>query len=455
MKKRLTSILLTLAMVVSLAPTVYAGPLDPYTLTVTTDGHGTAVIDGTNATTYNFPNALAQVIATASTGYEFEKWEATSNLNFAGSGYSYTTATTCFQISSNLTLTAHFKAKTYTVTLNNQSATTPGTTSVTATYDSAMPSITVPTRTGYTFGGYYTATNGGGTQYYKADGTSARTWNIASNTTLYAHWTANPATVTTAPTAKSLTYSGSAQALVNAGTASNGTMYYKLSGGSYSASIPTATNAGTYTVNYQAQGAGGNSAEGSLSVTIGQKEVGLSWSNTSFTYDGGSHVPTATATGLVGGTSCTVTVTGAQTNAGSCTATASGLSNSNYKLPSAKTTSFTISKATQSIFPVRIALISCAKPGRSKFVPVRPLSQYIFTYSQAVNPAAEQQKHAPDFSVPQWYPLPVCRCPPATAAHSRPRRISAVYSPWASPLAVRDCAFATSLPCHISPFAAA
>ena len=63
--------------------------------------------------------------------------------------------------------------------------------SVTATYGSAMPPITPPTRSGYTFGGYYTGTNGSGTQYYTADGSSARTWNLTSATTLYAKWTAN------------------------------------------------------------------------------------------------------------------------------------------------------------------------------------------------------------------------------------------------------------------------
>ena len=88
-----------------------------------------------------------------------------------------------------LTVYAQWTVNTYTVTLNQQDG-SGGTARVTATYDKAMPSATMPTRQGYTFGGYYTAANGGGTQYYKADGTSARLWNIASNTTLYAKWTA-------------------------------------------------------------------------------------------------------------------------------------------------------------------------------------------------------------------------------------------------------------------------
>ena len=63
-----------------------------------------------------------------------------------------------------------------------------GATSVTATYGCAMPSITVPMRSGYTFGGYWTGTNGNGTQYYTASGTSADTWKISIVTTLYAKW---------------------------------------------------------------------------------------------------------------------------------------------------------------------------------------------------------------------------------------------------------------------------
>ena len=84
----------------------------------------------------------------------------------------------------------------------------------------------------------------------------------------------------------------------------------------------------------------------SYTLTVAKKEVGLTWGETTFTYDGSAHVPIATATGLVGNDKCTVTVTGEQTNAGSnYTATASALSNTNYKLPAANTTTFTINKA--------------------------------------------------------------------------------------------------------------
>ena len=74
----------------------------------------------------------------------------------------------------------------------------------------------------------------------------------------------------TAPTAKSLTYTGSAQELVNAGSTTGGTMQYKVNDGSYSANIPKATIAGTYTVYYKVVGGEAYSDvdEASVSVTI-------------------------------------------------------------------------------------------------------------------------------------------------------------------------------------------
>ena len=58
------------------------------------------------------------------------------------------------------------------------------------------------------------------------------------------------ATVTTAPIAKSLTYTGQAQELVTAGVASGGTMQYALGTATaateaYTTSIPAKTDAGT------------------------------------------------------------------------------------------------------------------------------------------------------------------------------------------------------------------
>ena len=82
-------------------------------------------------------------------------------------------------------------------------------------------------------------------------------------------------------------------------------------------------------------------------LTVSPKEVGLTWSETTFPYDGSPHAPTANATELVNGDKIGVTVSGAETNAGnSLTATASALTGTkkhNYKLPEANTHTFTIS----------------------------------------------------------------------------------------------------------------
>lgn len=123
-------------------------------------------------------------------------------------------------------------------------------------------------------------------------------------------------------------------------------------------SVATVDNAGAVTIKgvgstvISASFAGDDDIKpGSVSytLTVHPKEVGLTWGTTEFTYDGREHVPTATATGLVGNDKCTVTVVGAQTDAGNYTATASALSNANYELPADNTTSFSIAKAASSV----------------------------------------------------------------------------------------------------------
>ena len=80
-----------------------------------------------------------------------------------------------------------------------------------------------------------------------------------------------------------------------------------------------------------------------FSYKITPKPIGVAWSNTEFTYDGTAHKPTATATDLVDGDSLTLTVTGAQTNAGSYTATVAADSvTGNYVLAEDATVEFTI-----------------------------------------------------------------------------------------------------------------
>jgi uncharacterized repeat protein (TIGR02543 family) len=69
---------------------------------------------------------------------------------------------------------------TYTLTFDAQKGTV-SPTSKTVICDAAAGDLPTPTRVGYIFGGWYTATSGGGTQY-------TATTVVTSNLTLYAKW---------------------------------------------------------------------------------------------------------------------------------------------------------------------------------------------------------------------------------------------------------------------------
>ena len=153
--------------------------------------------------------------------------------------------------------------------------------------------------------------------------------------------------VSTVPVNKNAVY-GSGSALCSAGSGT-GTMMYRVgSTGNFSSTIPTTSglNAGTYTLYYYAAESDSynQSSTGSISVTVAQKEVGLSWGASTWTYDGSTHSTTCSAGNLVSGDSCTVTLEGNSVgkNVGSQTVTATSLSNSNYKLPSSKTKTISI-----------------------------------------------------------------------------------------------------------------
>ena len=128
------------------------------------------------------------------TGYTFVGWNTAAD----GTGTAYDdegTMTATATDKGPVTLYAQWMPNNYTVTLDQQSG-TGGSASVQATYAAAMPSATMPTREGHTFRGYYTAVHGGGTQYYHADGTSAKNFDHTDDMTLHAFWTVNQYTIT-------------------------------------------------------------------------------------------------------------------------------------------------------------------------------------------------------------------------------------------------------------------
>lgn len=89
-----------------------------------------------------------------------------------------------------------WKTYQFDIALDQQSG-SGGTSSVIGVVGSAMPaSQTAPTRTGYTFGGYYTSTGGSGTCYYNASMVSQTNVSASTPNTLYAKWTKKTYTVT-------------------------------------------------------------------------------------------------------------------------------------------------------------------------------------------------------------------------------------------------------------------
>ena len=163
-----------------------------------------------------------------------------------------------------------------------------------------MPSgNTAPTKTGYTFGGYYTQENGGGTQYYNGSMASTRAWDIANNATLYAKWTAKTYTVsfnvnggsgsgyqtanvtatydaamptisTTAPTKTGYTFDG----WYDTSAATGGTQYYTAAGASAKTWDKTSNttlyarwNINSYTLTINPNGGTWNSKTASTTVT--------------------------------------------------------------------------------------------------------------------------------------------------------------------------------------------
>jgi uncharacterized repeat protein (TIGR02543 family) len=167
--------------------TLYAhwttGTYTTVTVTFNVNG-GDALNGGQDTRTVNYGAAIGTLPVPTRGGYTFEGWYTA-----ASGGGQYTAATV---VTGNITLYAHWTTGTYLVNVifdvNGGSALGGGQDIRTVNYGTAVGTLPVPTRGGYTFEGWYTAASGGG-QY-----TAATT--VTGNITLYAHWTINTYTVT-------------------------------------------------------------------------------------------------------------------------------------------------------------------------------------------------------------------------------------------------------------------
>ncbi len=165
------------------------------TYTVSFNGNGGSSADNKTVT---YDATYGELPSSTRTGYTFDGWFTEAV------GGTQVTASTTVQITAAQTLYAHWTAKGYTIDLNNQSATTAGTTSLSVVYDSnanLTGAIMLPTKTNCTFEGYFTAVKGGGSQLIGKDGKviagvsgytdGSKNWKCANSVTLYAYWKGN------------------------------------------------------------------------------------------------------------------------------------------------------------------------------------------------------------------------------------------------------------------------
>lgn len=112
----------------------------------------------------------------------------------------------------------------------------------------------------------------------------------------------NSTPTVTAPTAKTLTYTGSAQSLATAGKAVGGTMYYSLDNSTWSTTIPTGVEVGSYTIYYYVKGDENHddSEIKSVSVSIVAKELIITALSASKVYGNSDPTLTYSVNGLVG-----------------------------------------------------------------------------------------------------------------------------------------------------------
>ncbi len=148
----------------------------------------------TSEVSYDSTVSLAANPNKTAAGYTAKGWAKSANQTSAAYGFGQSVSNLSSTSGAKVNLYVAETANTYTVSFNANGGSGGQSANVTATYNSAMPGIstTKPTRAGYTFQGWYdTSAASGGTQYYTAACTSARSYNKTSNTTLYARWSGN------------------------------------------------------------------------------------------------------------------------------------------------------------------------------------------------------------------------------------------------------------------------
>jgi len=186
------------------------------------------------------------------------------------------------------------------------------------------------------------------------------------------------ATITTTPTAKTLTYDGTTRDLITEGAAENGKLYFAIGTDSITApsdswdtTLPQGKNASTYYVWYKlvANPYYAGKEPVCLTTIIGKVEITIDWIEDNFTYNGNTQVITASYNNIDSEEiSLKVTLDEVFKNAGTYTATASFDNGEiNYSLPTTCTKEYTIKKA-QSIIDTANVLLEYTYSGSEQVI---------------------------------------------------------------------------------------
>lgn len=168
-----------------------------YTVSFDLQGHGSSI---SSQSILSGGKATAPSPAPTATGYTFGGWYKEPACTNA---WNFSTET----VTSDKTLYAKWTANVYRITLNDNSG-EGGDGYKDVTYAAVLPAVTnAPTRTGYTFDGYWDGAGGTGTQVFgsnRAPKASAGSytdgsvnWIYADDVTLYAKWNEKMSTLTT------------------------------------------------------------------------------------------------------------------------------------------------------------------------------------------------------------------------------------------------------------------
>ena len=176
MKKKFgLSLLVLLICVMAMSVAVYAGNVN-----VTFDLNGGGSVSPTSKSV-TVGSTYGTLPTPTRTGYTFNGWYTSS-----GSAGTKVTSSTKVQASMNHKIYAHWTQKTYTVSFNSNGGSSVS--SKTVGYGNSVGSLTTPSKTGYSFQGWYTSSSGGS----KISSSTV----ITSSVTYYAHWSAASYTVT-------------------------------------------------------------------------------------------------------------------------------------------------------------------------------------------------------------------------------------------------------------------